>query len=126
MGPDQFAEITYDDDPGSSGWPRVMTRMQGPTNGGGYLAIAYAGTVRLYRADDNGGLSFTQLGSANVDVSDAPRRLRLESQGSTHRVIFNGVLLFSYTDGSNVYTTGQPGIAAATFSTILSFPGGGL
>jgi hypothetical protein len=61
-----------------------------------------------------------------VDVSVAPRRLRLESQGNTHRVIFNGLLLINYTDSSNVYTTGQPGVAASTFSTILSFSGGGL
>ena len=43
VGPDQFAEITYDHDPGTSGWPGVMTRMQGPAKGGGYLAIAYSG-----------------------------------------------------------------------------------
>jgi len=126
VGPDQFAEITYDHDPGTSGWPGVMTRMQGPTNGGGYLAIAYAGTVRLYRVDDNGGLNWNELASANVDVSVAPRDLRLESQGSTHRVIFNGVLQITYIDSNNVYTNGQPGIAAATFGTILSFSGGAL
>jgi hypothetical protein len=126
VGPDQFAEITYDHDPGTSGWPGVMTRMQGSTNGSGYLAIAFGGTVRLYRVDDNGGLGWNSLASANVDVSVAPRRLRLESQGNTHRVIFNGVPQITYTDSSNVYTAGQPGIAAATFSTILSFSGGAL
>ena len=73
VGPDQFAEITYDHDPGSTGWPGVMTRVQGPANGSGYLAIAYAGQVLLYRTDDNGSLSFTLLASANADVSVAPR-----------------------------------------------------
>ncbi|MDD1751272.1 MAG: PQQ-dependent sugar dehydrogenase, partial [Methanothrix sp.] len=34
---DQFADITYDQDPGSSSWVGVMTRVQGPTNGSGYL-----------------------------------------------------------------------------------------
>jgi len=126
LGPDQFAEITYDHDPGTSGWPGVMTRIQGPTNGSGYLAIAYGGTVRLYRVDDNGSLNWNELASANVDVSVAPRDLRLESQGNTHRVIFNGVLQITYIDSNNVYTNGQPGIAAATFSTILSFSGGAL
>ena len=124
LSPDQFAEITYDHDPGSSGWPGVMTRIQGPTNGSGYLAIAYAGTVWLYRVDDNGSLNWNGLASANVDVSVAPRRLRLESQGSTHRVIFNGLLLITYADTNNVYTAGQPGIAADTFSSILNFSGG--
>ena len=124
--PDQFAEITYDHDPGTSGWPGAMTRIQGPTNGSGYLAIAYGGQVRLYRVDDTGSLNFPLLVSANVDVSVAPRRLRLESQGNAHRVYFNGVLLISYTDSNNVYTAGQPGITVAAFSNILSFSGGGL
>jgi hypothetical protein len=122
--PDQFAEITYDHDPGTSGWPGVMTRIQGATNGSGYLAIVYNEQVILYRVDDNGSLSFTILKSANVDAGVAPRDLRLESQGSNHRVIFNGVLLINYTDTNNVYTSGQPGIADATFSYILSFSGG--
>jgi hypothetical protein len=126
VGPDQFAEITYDHDPGTSGWPGVMTRIQGATNGSGYLAIAYSGQVKLYRTDDNGSLNFALLASANVDVSVAPRRLRLESQGSTHRVIFNGSLLISYTDPGNVYTAGQPGIAISTFANILTFSGGDL
>jgi hypothetical protein len=126
VSPDQFAEITYDHDPGSAGWPGVMTRVQGPANGGGYLAIAYAGQVLLYRTDDNGSLSFTLLASANTDVSVAPRCLLLVSQGTNHRVYFNGALLISYTDNSNVYTTGQPGIAVSTFSMILSFSGGAL
>jgi hypothetical protein len=52
--------------------------------------------------------------------------LRLESQGSTHRVIFNSALLITYTDPNNVYTSGQPGIAAASFSYILTFSGGNL
>ena len=123
VSPDQFAEITYDHDPGSTSWPGVMTRMQGQANGSGYLAIAYAGQVRLYRTDDNGSLSFGLLASANVDASVAPRRLRLESQGNIHRVYFNGVQLISYTDSSNVYTTGQPGIAGWVFGNILSFSG---
>jgi hypothetical protein len=124
LSPDQFAEITYDHDPGTSGWVGVMTRIQGTTNGSGYLAFAYAGAVWLYRVDDNGSLNWNGLASANVDVSVAPRRLRLESQGSTHRVIFNGLLLITYTDTNNVYTAGQPGIAADTFSSILTFSGG--
>jgi len=41
-------------------------------------------------------------------------------------VIFNGVPLITYTDPNNVYTSGQPGIAAATYSTILTFSGGTL
>ena len=124
LSPDQYAEITYDHDPGTSGWVGVMTRIQGPTNGSGYLAFAYAGQVRLYRVDDNGQLNWNELASASVDVSVAPRDLRLESQGNTHRVIFNGMVLITYTDSNNVYTAGQPGIAAVTFSTILTFSGG--
>jgi sugar lactone lactonase YvrE len=130
IGPDQFAEITYDQDPGNESWVGVMTRIQGPTNGSCYLAIAFAGEVQLYRTDDNGGLSFTGLATANVDVSVAPRLLRLESRGATHRVYFNGTLLIAYTDPNNVYTSGQPGIAAAVFGgptvKILSFTGGAL
>ena len=126
LSPDQFAEITYDHDPGTSGWVGVMTRIQGATNGSGYLAFAYAGTVQLYRVDDNGTLNWIFLKSANVDVSVAPRDLRLESQGNVHRVIFNGLLLISYTDPNNVYTAGQPGMAVSTFSSILSFSGGAL
>jgi hypothetical protein len=126
---DQYAEITYDQDPGSN-WPAVMTRVQGPANGSGYLAIAYAGQVRLYRTDDNGTLNFVLLASADADLGAAPRRLRLESQGTNHSVYFNGVLMFSYTDSSNVYTGGQPGIAESfsggTTVRILSFSGGAL
>ena len=81
VSPDLFAEITYDHDPGSAGWPGVMTRVQGATNGSGYLAIAYSGQVMLFRVDDSGSLGWNFLASANVDVSVAPRRLRLESQG---------------------------------------------
>jgi|GEM_PF-5835586 len=127
---DQYAEITYDQDPGTASWPGVMTRVQGASNGSGYLAIAYSGQVRLYRTDDKGGLNFTQLASANVNVGTAPRDLRLESQGATHRVYFNGTLMLTYTDPNNVYTTGQPGIADAVFGgptvKILSFSGGAL
>ncbi len=126
LNPDQYAEITYDHDPGTSSWVGVMTRIQGPTNGSGYLAFAYAGAVWLYRVDDTGSLNWNELKSASVDVSVAPRDLRLESQGNTHRVIFNGVPLIIYTDPNNVYTGGQPGIAAAGFSTILTFSGGNL
>jgi hypothetical protein len=125
---DQYAEITYDQDPGSGSWVGVMTRIQGPANGSGYLAIAYAGQVRLYRCDDNGSLNFPLLAAANVDVSATPRKLHLESQGTTHRIYFNGVLMLSYTDTK--YSSGQPGIAESVFGgptvRILSFSGGTL
>src|SRR5260370_39878374 len=116
--------MTVAQDTGTRGWVGVMSRMEGATNGGGYLAFAYAGQVWLYRVDDNGSLNWNGLASANVDVSVAPRDLRLESQGSTHRVIFNGLLLITYTDSSNVYTAGQPRMAGSSFSTILSFSRG--
>jgi len=125
---DQYVEITYDQDPGTASWPGVMTRVQGRTNGSGYLAIAYAGEVRLYRTDDTGSLNFSLLASAGAAVGTAPRRLRLESQGTTHRVYYNGVQMLSYTDSQ--YTTGQPAIADAIFGgptiKILSFVGGSL
>ena len=129
MGPDQFAEITYDQDPGTDGWPGVMTRVQGAYNGSGYLAIAYAEQVQLYRADDTGSLNFTLLASADASLSTAPRQLRLESQGSTHRVYFNSVLMITYTDTGNTYSAGQPGIADTIVGdpvSILSFTGGDL
>lgn len=129
-GRDQFAEITFDHAPGTGIWPGVMTRIQGAGNGSGYLAIASAGHVQLYRADDNGSLNFTVLGTADANLATAPRRLRLESQGATHRVYFNGALLITYTDPANVYATGQPGIAVSAFGgptvKILSFTGGTL
>jgi hypothetical protein len=80
--------------------------------------------VRLYRADDvQGQLQFTWLAAANAPVSAAPRQLQLASDGTTHRVSFNGVELLSHTDAT--YATGQPGIAAAVFGgptvRILSF-----
>jgi hypothetical protein len=125
---DQYAEITYDQDPGSASWVGVMTRVQARTNGSGYLAIAYAGEVRLYRTDDTGTLNFPLLASASASVGTAPRRLRLESQGPNHRIYFNGALALSYTE--TTYTTGQPGIAASVFGgptvKILSFVGGAL
>jgi S-formylglutathione hydrolase FrmB len=128
VGPNQYAEITYDQDPGTASWPGVMTRVQGASNGSGYLAIAYAGEVRLYRTDDNGSLNFVQLASATATVGTAPRRLRLESQGANHQIYFNGVLMLSFTDST--YTTGQPGIADAIFGgptvRILTFAGGAL
>jgi hypothetical protein len=130
VGADQYAEITYDQNPGSASWVGVMTRVQGPGNGSGYLAIAYAGEVRLYRSDDSGTLNFPLLVSASADVGAAPRRLRMESQGANHRVYFNGVLALSYTASGIMYTTGQPGIAGSVFGgptvKILSFAGGAL
>jgi hypothetical protein len=128
VGGAQFVEITYDQDPGANSWVGVMTRVQGAGNGSGYLAIAFDGSVRLYRANDTGSLNFPLLASANTDVSKAPRRLRLESQGTTHRVYFNGVLMLSVTDAT--YTIGQPGMADAVFGgpavRILSFFAGAL
>jgi large repetitive protein len=54
--------------------------------------------------------------------------LRLESQGTTHRVYYNGVQMLSYNDSQ--YAMGQPGIADAEFGgptvKILSFTGGTL
>jgi len=127
---DQFSEITFDQNLGSSSWVGVTTRVQGTKNGSCYLAIAYAGQVLLYRVDDSGSLSWTQLASATVDITVVPRRLRLESQGANHRVYFNGVLLINYTASGTVYTTGQPGIAesvsTASAAKILSFTGGSL
>ena len=92
---DQFSEITFDQNLGTTTWVGVTTRVQGANNGSCYLAIAYAGGVWLYRTDDSGSLSFTQLASANVDITVVPRRLRLESQGANHRVYFNGALLIN-------------------------------
>ena len=130
VGPDQYAEITYDQDPGTESWPGVMTRIQGEGNGSGYLAIANSGQVALYRTDDTGTLQFTLLASASAELGTAPRRLRLESQGGTHRVYFNGVLTLTYSETNAVYTAGQPGIAAAVFGgptvNILTFNGGSL
>jgi len=128
MGADQYSEITYSQDPGSSSWIGVATRVQGPRNGSGYLAIAYAGEVRLYRTDDSGSLNFALLASASAPIGTAPMRLRLESQGSNHRVYFNGVQLIDFTE--TLYIKGQPGIAASVFGgptvQILSFAGGAI
>ncbi|MGC2300811.1 MAG: alpha/beta hydrolase-fold protein, partial [Acidobacteriaceae bacterium] len=125
---DQFSEITFDQNPGANSWPGVMTRVQGVTSGSGYLAIANSGEVYLYRIDDGGSLGFTWLGDNNAPIGTAPRRLRLESQGNTHRVYFNGTLLITATD--SVYTGGQPGIADAVEGgptvKILTFSGGAL
>ena len=128
---DQYAEITYDQDPGSSSWVGVATRTQGPGNGSGYLAIVYAGEVRLYRTVDSTNLNFTLLVSASAALGSEPRRLRLESQGNIHRVYFNGELMISHSPPSGpTYATGQPGIAASVFGgpqvKILSFDGGTL
>ena len=84
------------------------------------------GAVLLYRTDDTGTLNWTQLATANLDITVAPRDLRLESQGATHRVYFNGVELISYTESTQVYTAGQPGIAVyqnASTAKILTFTG---
>ena len=130
MTSDQYSEITFNQDPGASSWVGVATRVQGAANGSGYLAIAFAGEVRLYRTDDSGALSFSLLDSVTVDVSVAPRRLRLESQGNTHRVYFNGAQVISHVASGTIYSSGQPGIAASVFGgpqvKILSFEGGSL
>ena len=76
LGPDQYSEITYSQDPGAASWVGVTTRTQSAANGSGYLAIVYAGEVRLYRADDSGSLNFTLLASAAANIGTAPRRLR--------------------------------------------------
>ena len=130
VGADQYSEITYDRDPGSLSWVGVTTRTQGEGNGSGYLAIVYAGEVRLYRTDDTGSLHFTLLASASAAIGTAPRRLRLESEGNTHRVYFNGTQMISHNATGTVYSSGQPGIAASVFGgpqvKILSFEGGTL
>jgi hypothetical protein len=104
--------------------------VQGGGNGRGYLAIVYAGEVRLYRTDDSGGLNFTLLASAGANLGAEPRRLRLESQGNVHRVFLNGTELISHNASGTVYSAGQPGIAASVFGgpqvRILSFEGGNL
>jgi hypothetical protein len=128
---DQYAEITYAQDPGSSSWVGVTTRVQGAGNGSCYLAIVYAGQAQLYRTDDDGSLHFTLLASASTDNGAAPRRLRLESQGNNHRVYLNGVQVISHTASGTLYTNGQPGIAAAVLNSspsvkIFSFEGGEL
>src|SRR4029453_2926043 len=92
---------------------------------------SYGGEVRLYRTDDNGGLNYTLLASAGADISAAPRGLRLEAQGNTHRIYFNGTLRLTYTATTGtVYTSGQPGIAVALFGgpqvKVLTFEGGNL
>jgi hypothetical protein len=130
VGPDQYAEITYDQNPGSASWVGVTTRTQGTGDGSGYLAIVYAGEVRLYRTDDTGSLNFTMLAAASAPIGAAPRRLRLESEGNTHRVYFNGTLMLTHIDTGTTYSSGQPGIAASVFGgpqvIILSFEGGTL
>ena len=111
---DQYSEITYDQNPGSSSWVGITTRMQGATNGSGYLAIAYGGEIRLYRADDTGTLSFTLLASVAVDVL-------LDAAAAA-------VQRFNHNAGGTVYSSGQPGIAASVFGgpqvKILSFEAG--
>ena len=130
VGTNQYAEITYDQNPGAASWVGVTTRTQSAGNGSGYLAIAYAGEVRLYRADDTGSLSFTLLAAASAPIGTAPRRLRLESAGNTHRVYFNGTLMLTHIATGTIYSSGQPGIAASVFGgpqvKILSFEGGAL
>jgi hypothetical protein len=126
---DQYAEITYNRSPGAGGsWVGVSTRVQGPGNGSGYLAIAYAGEVRLYRTDDTGGLQFTLLAAASANLGLAQRRLRLESEGGTHRVYFNGTQVISHVATGTTYAGGQPGIAASVSGgrtvKILSFEAG--
>jgi hypothetical protein len=130
LAPDQYSEITYSQDPGAASWVGVTTRVQGAADGSGYLAIAYAGEVRLYRVDDSGSLNFTMLAAAAADLDTAPRRLRLQSEGNNHRVFLNGVQVISQNAGSPVYATGQPGIAASVFGgpqvKILGFESGSL
>jgi hypothetical protein len=48
VGADQYAEITYDQNPGSAIWVGVTTRVQGAGNGSGYLAIASKKIVRTF------------------------------------------------------------------------------
>ncbi len=75
-------------------------------------------------------LNFVLLASASVDIGAAPRRLRLESQGNTHRVYFNGTLVITHAATGTIYSSGQPGIAASVFGgpqvKILSFEGGSI
>jgi hypothetical protein len=127
---DQYSQVIYDRDPGASSWVGVATRVQSGGDGSGYLAIAFNGEVQLYRADDMGSLNFTLLASAAAPIGNAPRRLRLESEGDTHRVYFNGVLLITHQATGIVYGAGQPAIAASVFGgpqvKILSYEGGTL
>jgi hypothetical protein len=130
MTDDQYVEITFDQNPGASTWVGVATRVQSAGNGSGYVAIAYAGEIQLYRADDSGSLSFTPLATAAANLGSAPRRLRLESRGNNHRVYFNGALVIDHTATGTVYSSGQPGIAASVWGAsqvkILSFEAAGL
>lgn len=123
----QYSDITYDQNPGASSWVGVTTRMQSGTPRV-YLAIAYDNEVRLYVVMPDVGLTFTLLTSASASIGTAPRRLRLESEGTTHRVYFNGELKITYTDST--YSSGKIGIAASTFGgpevKIQSYEGGDL
>ena len=104
-----------------------MTRVQGASNGSGYLAIAYAGQVRLYRTDDTGGLNFTLLAAANASVGTAP-----DGCGWSRRAVRTGVLQRRAVDQlqRRRYAVGQPGIAVAIFGgptmKILTFAGGSI
>ena len=85
-----------------------MSRIQGSADASGYYFSVWDNlTSRLQRLDDTGTLNFTTLGA---DLSSVPASswLRLESIGSDHRAIVNGVLWGERSDAT--YGTGQPGL----------------
>ena len=96
VGADQYSEITYDQDPGAASWVGVTTRIQSAGNGSGYLAIVYAGEVRLYRADDSGGLELHAAGLGECQHRHRATATPAGIRGQHHRVYFNGTQVISH------------------------------
>lgn len=107
----------------------AMVRMQAGGTCGGYLALLdpTVATIRVYRVDDAGTLSFNLLGSALSTAFPAVNdRYRLEARGSTLYIWHNFRLIGTRTD--TTYTSGAPGFAinASTSGAITDWNGGSL
>jgi hypothetical protein len=102
----------------SGGEQGPVTRIQSTTDGSCYqVTLESTGNTILYRVDDTGTLAFAQLGST-IAGTVAGDHLRLESSGTTHTVIRNGVTVLTFSDAT--YSGGQPGILAYAVATIAN------
>lgn len=118
---DQYAEVTIGSTTPNCG-PATRLTVSGAT-GTGYVVTATGANITLYRW--NGNESYTSIAALGGSVTTGDV-VRLESEGTTHRVYKNGTQVGS--DQTNAtYTTGSAGMFLydAT-ATLNAWEGGNL
>lgn len=123
IGDAQYSEVNIT----VAGFAGPMTRIQGTGAGAGdcYVLEDNGGTseLKFYRVDDTGSLTYTQIGAAFSITPSLPDDMRVESDGSTHTIKFNGSSLGTRSDAT--YSGGQPGLGGYGATPNFTSWGGG-